>query len=227
MKDIPYGDNFSVELRWDVTPIPDATACQISIHVAVPFIRSVLAPFRSMIETNVMKEMQDSVKIMSEMLKDTLRPTPPDELTDSGIDPQERDESVEQPSTHALSQLQNLLNNEEGLQRLEHLVESTELLERSVVSNAEHKPPAMHAASIPPFLPSSINWILFFACLFMLFCQVMLIVAWMVIHPRASVPATLEGIGHYLEQSFRQLHEMETAITTTLQLLNRTVADIT
>ncbi len=226
MKDIPYGDNFSVELRWDVTPIPDSTSCQISIHVAVPFIRSVLAPFRSMIETNVMKEMQDSVKMMSEMLKDTLHPTLPDELTESGIDPQEQDESVE-PSTHALSKLQNLLNNEEGLQRLEHLVESTELLERNV-SKTELKTPPMHSASVPPpLLPSSINWVLFFACLFMLFCQVMLIVAWMVIHPRASVPATVEGMGHYLEQSFRQLYEMETAIVATLQLLNRTVADIT
>lgn len=191
MKDIPYGDNFSVEIRWDVVPEVGNQGCLISIHVAVPFIRSVMAPFRSIIESNVMKEMQDSVKVMSEMLKDTMVisaesssvDSPPisdhDVLMDPVLPPQ------------ILSKIKEFMEKEDGVKKLEQMLNSANKVEKqdsaglNKRSNSVHgmpvSAPAVNQNSTTMNIQSSPfthfpTWILFFFCFFMLSCQIGLVI---------------------------------------------------
>eukprot|EP00210_Caulerpa_lentillifera_P009071 g8656.t1 len=248
MKDIPYGDNFSVEIRWDV--IPDETGgCQISIHVAVPFIRSVMAPFRSIIESNVMKEMQDSVKIMTEMLKDTMlvnveeeeeeisEDSPPASNDSIMIDRKEK--TLPSP---VLMKLRELLSCEEGRKKLEELLnpqnkdpvdfqEGTGIVQSANgVLKAPISTPAMHQNTTTMnfqsnSLPVSPNWILFFCCLFILLCQIGLILLWLfsgVSNNRTTEIHSTKLNGAEFPPLQRFL-AMEERINSILQLLNSTV----
>lgn len=230
MKDIPYGDNFSVEMRWDVKPDEDG-GCRISVYVAVPFIRSVMAPFRSMIESNVMKEMQESVKIMTEMLKVTLSTNPEPHAEDP--EPSERGETDANPrSAQILSKLTNLLGNEQSIQKLEQIVGSTELrigkqpasLELPPqMSIANHQNTAAMNIQTQPVSISPTNWILFFCCLFMLFCQVMLILLWIVTPTNPGYGSPYERLDGLLEQPLKQLHELEETLVAITEMLNATL----
>lgn len=51
MTDIPYGDCFKVETRWDVGPGAEPNTCSVEIHIAVPFTKSTV--WRKMIEKSV------------------------------------------------------------------------------------------------------------------------------------------------------------------------------
>jgi len=200
MKDIPYGDNFSVEIRWDVKPM-DNGGCRISIYVAVPFIRTVMAPFRSMIESNVMKEMSGSVKLMFDILRDTCCPEPPMEETENN------------PSSRVMKKLSSVLSDEGGLQKLEQIVENSDaLLSRSAETNAA----PMNQTTTPMNVqqPGLTNWMVLCFCLLVLVCQVML--------TSMSIPRVQENQGIRPSDETRLL-EIERTLNSVVRMLQEGV----
>lgn len=235
MKDIPYGDNFSVEMRWDVKPNDDGVGCQILIHVAVPFIRSVLAPFRSMIESNVMKEMQESVKIMTEMLKVTLITLPEPEAEDPAPSESNDVNDTDVRSALVLSKLQNLLGHDEGLQKLEQIIGSTEMLMGKPTASLELPQMAnvpVHQTTTtmniqPSTVTSSTNWILFGCCLFMLFCQIMMVLMWLMWTPSNSGHVgSYDRLDGSLEQPMKHFYELEETLISIIHMLNTTLTQV-
>eukprot|EP00873_Tetraselmis_striata_P042724 jgi/Tetstr1/462988/TSEL_007929.t2 len=53
MNDIPYGDHFTVDMRWDVTPQGSA-ACQVELRINIPFSRKTM--FKGKIESTTASE---------------------------------------------------------------------------------------------------------------------------------------------------------------------------
>lgn len=70
MKDIPYGDNFKVDTRWNISSTPNG--CHVGVYGSVPFVRHVISPIRMMIESSVMKEVRESMSTLFSLLSDTL-----------------------------------------------------------------------------------------------------------------------------------------------------------
>ncbi len=68
MPEIPYGESFAVQLRWDVTQAPDQPAghSRLSIAVRIPFNRQVI--WRKAIEKSVRDQTNTSMKQLVEMM---------------------------------------------------------------------------------------------------------------------------------------------------------------
>lgn len=240
MKDIPYGDNFSVEIRWDVVPEVGNQGCLISIHVAVPFIRSVMAPFRSIIESNVMKEMQDSVKVMSEMLKDTMVISA--EVSSEDSSPPISDHAVLMDQAlppQILSKIKEFIGKEDGVKKLEQLLNSANSVEKQdsgrviLRSNSVHKTPVsaptlnqnsttMNIQSSP--FTAFPTWILFFCCFFMLLCQIGLVIFWVFSRTPArsdGFPGKSVGVDQ-TQEPFQIILNLKDTLNSLFQLLNST-----
>lgn len=90
MKDIPYGDNFTVEMRWDVTRCVDQAGqgdkCCVAIYGSVPFIRHVISPIRMMIESSVMKELRTSVAQLFENMRAVLAASSSQSITEPSVE---------------------------------------------------------------------------------------------------------------------------------------------
>lgn len=103
MKDIPYGDNFTVETCWMIKST--ATGCHVSIHGSVPFVRSVISPIRMMIESSVMREMKDSISklfcLLSGALVDSTSASLSDCLHDDNGWNEKLDKMLERKSVRA------------------------------------------------------------------------------------------------------------------------------
>lgn len=70
MKDIPYGDNFTVDSRWNIEST--SNGCHVAVYGSVPFVRHVISPIRMMIESSVMKEVRESMARLFLLLSDAL-----------------------------------------------------------------------------------------------------------------------------------------------------------
>lgn len=120
MKDIPYGDYFRVETRWDVTPqenpLSGAEGCRLVIYAEVPFTRNVLAPIRRMIHTSVFREIRDSVDKMVALLRETLADS---SLSVTG----ESEVSLDEADFDLPDNFKELLNRKEFRQWIVHLVQ--------------------------------------------------------------------------------------------------------
>ncbi|GMH39911.1 hypothetical protein BSKO_07815 [Bryopsis sp. KO-2023] len=90
MKDIPYGDNFTVEMRWDITRVVNRGThednCRVTIYGSVPFIRHVISPIRMMIESSVMKELRNSVAQLFENMRVALAASSSQSATEASVE---------------------------------------------------------------------------------------------------------------------------------------------
>jgi VAD1 Analog of StAR-related lipid transfer domain/GRAM domain len=65
MSDIPYGDHFRVDQRWDVTPGPDSRSCTLTVHIAVPFTKSTM--WKKVIEKSVTESTLEAFRMFKEL----------------------------------------------------------------------------------------------------------------------------------------------------------------
>lgn len=65
MSDIPYGDHFRVDQRWDVTPGPDPGSCSLQVHIVVPFTKNTL--WKRVIEKSVTDSMLEAFRMFKEL----------------------------------------------------------------------------------------------------------------------------------------------------------------
>ncbi|KAL4527599.1 hypothetical protein Ndes2526A_g08627 [Nannochloris sp. 'desiccata'] len=65
MSDIPYGDHFRVDQRWDVTPGPESGSCTLSVHIAVPFTKSTM--WKKVIEKSVTESTLEAFRMFKEL----------------------------------------------------------------------------------------------------------------------------------------------------------------
>ena len=65
MNDIPYGDHFRVDQRWDVTPGPEPGSCSLDVHISVPFTKSTL--WKKVIEKSVTDSTLEAFNMFKEL----------------------------------------------------------------------------------------------------------------------------------------------------------------
>ena len=65
MSDIPYGDHFRVDQRWDVTPGPDPGICTLQVHIVVPFTKNTL--WKRVIEKSVTDSTLEAFNMFKEL----------------------------------------------------------------------------------------------------------------------------------------------------------------
>mmetsp|Transcript_32890 Transcript_32890/g.72629 ORF Transcript_32890/g.72629 Transcript_32890/m.72629 type:complete len:758 (-) Transcript_32890:1138-3411(-) len=71
MADIPYGDCFTVDLRWDVRPAPsDSNQLLLDVHLRIPFIRKCL--FKKVIESGTTRQVTETYTNMLAELRPIL-----------------------------------------------------------------------------------------------------------------------------------------------------------
>ncbi|GAX79453.1 hypothetical protein CEUSTIGMA_g6894.t1 [Chlamydomonas eustigma] len=74
MSDIPYGDCFTVEKRWDIRPAPDAPPSSptllVDVHLRVPFSRTCF--FKKIIEMGTVSQSKEMVSQLVEALQQAL-----------------------------------------------------------------------------------------------------------------------------------------------------------
>jgi hypothetical protein len=70
MSDIPYGDHFRVDQRWDVTPGPDPGTCTLSVHIGVPFTKSTM--WKKVIEKSVTESTLEAFRMFKELANTKL-----------------------------------------------------------------------------------------------------------------------------------------------------------
>lgn len=71
MSDIPYGDHFRVDQRWDITPSSSTPgACDLEVHIAVPFTKSTM--WRKFIEKSVTSSTLEAFQMFKELAERQL-----------------------------------------------------------------------------------------------------------------------------------------------------------
>jgi hypothetical protein len=70
MSDIPYGDHFRVDQRWDVTPGPENGTCTLGVHIAVPFTKSTM--WKKVIEKSVTESTLEAFRMFKELANTKL-----------------------------------------------------------------------------------------------------------------------------------------------------------
>lgn len=217
MKDIPLGDSFRVEQRWDVMSEEKGSRCRIKIHGAVRFVRSIMAPMRSMIESNVKKEMRESVKIMTAAMRESFRTKLPSSPLQNSTLNQNLAANTSSDRDPMLEKLKVLMDHR-GLQKLERLLQSetlsVQLESRELKSN--------YAPS--SILPSA-SWILFLCCVFVLFCQIFLVWTGFSIPSISNRTQKHNVFEDILEKPLKQLHDLEIVLSEVVHLLNLTLSE--
>eukprot|EP01026_Neomeris_dumetosa_P038110 TRINITY_DN3100_c0_g1_i12.p1 TRINITY_DN3100_c0_g1~~TRINITY_DN3100_c0_g1_i12.p1 ORF type:complete len:629 (-),score=76.10 TRINITY_DN3100_c0_g1_i12:220-2106(-) len=66
MSDIPFGDSFTVETRWDLVNL-DSNTCRLTIHCHIPFSKKIM--WRRIIESSAIKELDQSLKQFVEIMQ--------------------------------------------------------------------------------------------------------------------------------------------------------------
>lgn len=70
MSDIPYGDHFKVETRWDIYPDKKGTGSTLVIHIAVPFTKNTM--WKKFIEKGVTESLLEAYQMFRKLADQTL-----------------------------------------------------------------------------------------------------------------------------------------------------------
>jgi len=71
MSDIPYGDHFRVDQRWDITSGPGSGTCTLTVHIAVPFTKSTM--WKKVIEKSVTQSTLEAFRMFKELANRKLK----------------------------------------------------------------------------------------------------------------------------------------------------------
>ena len=70
MPDLPYGDHFTVESRWDITNVGE-NMCRAQLHVRIPFGKSTM--LKRVIEKSAMSSMAESAQLFIQLAEESLK----------------------------------------------------------------------------------------------------------------------------------------------------------
>eukprot|EP01025_Chloroclados_australasicus_P036695 TRINITY_DN3739_c0_g1_i5.p1 TRINITY_DN3739_c0_g1~~TRINITY_DN3739_c0_g1_i5.p1 ORF type:complete len:686 (+),score=67.52 TRINITY_DN3739_c0_g1_i5:148-2058(+) len=70
MTDIPYGDYFTVEMRWDFENIAN-DRCRVTVYCSVPFLKRTVV--QKMIENSALKQVKEGARMFIQIVRNTIQ----------------------------------------------------------------------------------------------------------------------------------------------------------